>query len=871
MPFAAPSATATGRTGGLENLGVVSKIEGLQITLVDAAHRRAYGHYFSKGTERVVELDLDRQVKDMVRRDVPLQTEIASVSPGQVFKPATVTLDSRRRRALYLDWGPAGVNQFCPQSLIRTLDLATLGQVGAPLDLNERLPGFYAQGITYSSQDRRVYLTGILGCEGFLLDFASAPAVPVTIIALDAQTGQLAWATTLTKCLHAMSTALGGGSSIYRSEHLPALYVGCIRPESIVGASYPGQSGIDRIWLDPRAENPIERFQEEFFAISGNYTSTQGLLGQLLYDSGSERLFAATHSQTTPGVWIFDGKMSAWVGFVPAATESNSPIGVDQSTGHLFMRSGDDAGKGISEAIIVSDARQTPVPQGARFEFVSKYGYVTWVVDPIRHLLFAQGEIKTDAQSLTRTFVFQDKTPTLKPALPEDYDGLTSDHPEGPRTLSTYSGTLASYGVNLVYVGGIGGTTAPLYQNPFTNDQDIVPRNSLISAGDRGATIASVSFLDVRNIGATATAQQIAPDTSTENDRRTYQNQVATVGNPYGQGAATAEVASLLDWPWPAAMCLDAGGDPKDPGTTAPGGASSTHCNLDKLQASASAAESAVQTEGISIASSSAIASAAKEASGLVTTTAATVRGLVIDVPSQGSLRIGVIRLEVRTTAHGRPGTAKVSWTREIKDVTLIDANGSEVFACAVCDADALAKQVNELFDVKLKMRVPSPEITQTAKGAFAGFQKNEADHVNDVVALNESANSRIMPALQLEIYNDFQDRSRLVLQLAGIQASSTYGITPLAGEPPVDVIPPIPTIGPVPQPPFVAPPPSIEPPTDQSGGILRRITTTARFLVRSPKDALLVGLTGMLFLGMAAFAVRRRQLNALTIGRRPS
>jgi hypothetical protein len=869
----APHALARDRSG-LELLGVLPHETLTRITLIDAEHRRAYGHYYAPGnpgTERLIEYDLDRPVAQMPRRDVPLPSLF---TPTSVFNPPTVALNSQRRVAWYLDWGPEGVGSagVCPaQSLVRTIDLVTLKPGGDPWDLNLRVPGFYAEGIAYSATDRRIYVTGVLGCQAFLGEgILFAPILPVTILALDADTGALAWSTTLTKCLHSMS-AWSVGAPIYRSDLLPALYVGCMRPDNPylpVGVPYPGQAGIDRVWIDPTARGAVARFREEFFAISGNFANGDGTVGQLLFDPRSERLFLATHSVTTPGAWVFDGRMNAWVGFVPAVWATNSPIGVDPSTGHFFMRSGSDPNKGIADGIIVSDASQTPVTQGRRFDFLADIDRATWVVDPARHVLFVSGEKKVKDESIPVTYVLRDTTPTAQAVVPENYDALTSNVSESARTLSTYSGTTAGYGANVVLVGGTGGAIAPVYQGLFSSDQFFVPRNSIVSPGDRGATLASVPFLDLRNVGASATAQQIAPDTSTDNDRRTYQNQVAGIGDPVGQGDATAQAAALLDWRWPSATCLDPGGDPTEPSRTDPGGEASSHCDLDKLQARASANEGAVQTDGLTIAGSSVTSSAAKDATGLVTTTIARVRGLHLEVPDQGALRIGDVRLEVRTLAHGHAGTARVSWSREIKDAVIADGQGNVLFACAVCDPDALARQVNDLFDLKLRMHVPTPEITQTPRGAFAGFAEDEADHVNNVVALNESNSSRIMPALQLEFYNDFQDRSRILLQLAGIQANSIYGITPLPAEPPVNVIPVLPTIAPLPQQSLLpAAPPPVEPPGGGSGGIFKRLITTARFLVRSPKDALLVGLTGVLLVTTAAIAFRRRQLNALTMG----
>jgi len=865
-----PTASAEAQSN-LQYLGALPQAPGLptEISLVDAARHRAYGHrhVFGKSGrvsgDEITEYDLDRPVSRMKVRDAVLP--FSEVGLVNIFEPNQAALDEPDDLVFYLDY--AEQNTGCPlQSFVRTLSLKTLRPAGHVWDLNLQVPGFYAEGITYSPSDRLVYLVGALGCEAFnTAQTLSTPVLPVTVVALDAKSGSLVWTKTLTKCLHNVAV-YGKGGAIYKSVHFSALYFGCMRSDLSYGtAPYAGQSGIERLWADRHADTQAAlTFREEFFPISGGFSSTTGNNGQLLYDQESERLLLVTHSDTTPGAWVFDGGTSSWVGFIPARDAGNGPVGIDPSSGHVFMRNGADG------SIIVTDIRATPVPQGTPYAFHFGIPEVSGflVADPIDHLLFPLGEVKSQHNTQSKEFpvVLRDNTLSPPPEPNIDYDSLTSDIPESASTLVAFSGTATGYGANFSFIGGTGGVTAPLYQNVFTTNT--LPRNSAVSPGDRGVALSVLPSIDLRNVGASATAQEVMPDTSTDNDRRTKQGQIAESGSTIGQQAATQQVAAYMEWPWPAATCLDAGGQALDKGGPQQGGQATVHCDLGKDRASASASSGIQQIDGVTIAGSSITSQTFKDAAGIVTETLSQARGVSLEAPGSGSLRIGSIELFVKTVAHGRSKTASIEWARKIEGAVLKDAEGHEVFSCPVCNPNQLANQVNAFFDLKVRMHIPNPQITKTPHGAYASFSKSDVDYVNDLVALNDT--SRAMPALQIEIYNDYQDRSRFLVQLAGIQADSIYGISLLPSD--NFVQPP-----PLPLPKIAVPPPPVQvatnlpapPPPPARPGLIHQLVTSALLLVRSPKDALLIALTAMLFVGAATITARRRELNTLTNGRR--
>jgi hypothetical protein len=88
-------------------------------------------------------------------------------------------------------------------------------------------------------------------------------------------------------------------------------------------------------------------------------------------------------------------------------------------------------------------------------------------------------------------------------------------------------------------------------------------------------------------------------------------------------------------------------------------------------------------------------------------------------------------------------------------------------------------------------LRLPIPEGTTTPKGAFAGLGQSDADYdrertVSDQgnIVEHDKPTMRVVPALQLELYNDGQERSRVIVQLAGTENSSIYSVNKSMDDP---------------------------------------------------------------------------------------
>jgi hypothetical protein len=848
-------------SGPLAIDGVVSFDAGAMHPLaMDLVHRRLYT--ITEGSQPTLEAyDLDRPYRQML-----VDRRAFSTTSGS-YSNYFIAPDVQTQRAYVLDFDTT--DPTCPAcSLVRVLDLKQLKMTPQVWNLSNLVPNFFGEGITYSAADHRIYITGsIIGYSAFSMSVAPGPYYPMSIMAIDIESGKMAWFKTLTKCLRPMS-GYNVGAGIFRSARYAALYVACARADTnpIVGAQYFGHTGVVRLSIDPttNTSEAAAAFPEQFFETSGGFSSARGAQARTAFDYASDRFFIVSASVNTPGIWVFDGGLSAWVGFVPAATESDMGLGVDPLSGRVY--SGDGSGQ-----ILVTDGRATPVPQGKRYSMTDRPSQpdanMTYLVDPATHRVFLNVFISQHVEFIA----LKDSIPSDSRDEALDFDRLTNDVAESPDTVSTYAGDATGFGAHVVAVGGLGGASSParpgiagILYSAF------VGQTPGVSPGDRGLWM-SRSGADVRNSGATASARAITIDNLTDDTRGSLQQQVADT-NPTGEArdpknpSVEEQAAGGLSWPWPQESCLDPGDSPDAQEANDRFGAAKVECDLSKPIASVKASAPEFGLAQISIAKSSFDGKSERNAAGgIVATATAQTTGVKVHLPGYGELDIADIKQTAVTSAHGRPGTTSVTWSHAVDGVKILNASGQTQFSCEKnCDPEAVATQVNDLLGLQMHMTVPKPEMLKTPKGAFAGFQENYSQYINDLIMNNDD--SRAMPLVQLEVYNDWADKSRMMMQFAAVQASSIYTISSLGGFPsdeslgaPTFVVPPAGLMSvPPSNPPGVAasPPPSLS--------VGQQIYRSALLLVRSPKAAAAVCLMGLWIGGLIALAIRRRALGTL-------
>jgi hypothetical protein len=705
---------------------------------MDAVNRRLYTVYVS-GTTHIVEFDLDAQPVPKMLRDVDLGVKLAAKA-----RPPSVSVDSAHRRAYILnisDQGLGGV-QILDLKTLKLGALHTMAELGAP--------GIQPVGLTYSPADKRIYVVGQLtGHNANDFDPTGARVVtPAAAVALDSRVKSIEWIRPIAECQELMNT-FGEGTLVARSQHQAALYFACTRP-----GEKPGQSGVVRLWIKPKADQSAANdFPVDFFPVSGNYASGSGISGVAAFDYASERFYLLSQSVDTPGAWVLDGRLSAWVGFIGAGDSFDRGLGLDQGNGHVYIKSGHD-GK-----LIVADGRATPVPQGVKVAYDPHEG--TYPVDPVTHRAFVWTEVQEKGLAPHGEIgVLLDRTPQADSLQPPDYDGLTQDVAEGPGVATDFSGDTNGFGVRGVLVGGLGGVLSGI----GLGDAD----TANVRKGDRGLTAARLPSLDLRPVGASGTAQPLVSDTNTE---------------------AELDEAGVTEWPWPPASCLDGNGQSVGTTTSGPGGQASVSCDLAKARAEGSALFQGFDAQGISVASSSLQSRIYRDPKrGLVTESVSSARGVELSAPSGASVSIGEIRATATTVAHGRPGSAKATWERVLSEVQVLDEKGKPVEQIGHCsssaeqdDCQALVDEINKLLHMKVQLSLPQAQVIATPKGAFAGVQQSDGDYYNGQTALGQGstfaaeAASRAVPALQAVVYNDSAEKSRSVVQFAALQASSIY------------------------------------------------------------------------------------------------
>jgi hypothetical protein len=875
------SPTLAGR--GLEILGLLPDappanhyVTGDGIMDVDPSTHRLYYLWrngdVSPNVYYLREYDLGAAVPTVIR-DIAIG--VYGQGPGQVqidnISPYFASVDTRRHTLYILAETETG-----PRILV--IDLAT-GRVKAPMDVGSQVPGFAAEGITYSPRDDRLYLIGQLS-GSYLVTVVDqgfggpVPASVATVVAVSPQGAKVQWVYPVRQCQKVLDT-FAVGALIAESARERALYFACSR-----AYVYPGEAGIVRLDL-PRVANQAAfgSFRTSFFGISGYYSGN----GIAAFDPKSDRFFMQSLAFSSPGAWVFDGRLGAWVGQIAAPDASDSYMGLNQGTGHYYMGSYHNVGQSKwAGYLTVADGRGTPVPQGYVVNGLNSQRFIA--TDPGSGRLFVEMDLGLAGLGKPGQMgwvVLRDRTPNQSPLRPLNYDTLTSDAPEGPNSITNFSGDVNGYGARTLLVGGAGGAIS----FPFT--QGSPP--SEVDSYDRGFTASAVPSVDLRASGASATAQAALLDNQSDSKYQSVRGQAS----------------QLPQWPWDPATCLNAGGKPltQQKGDSSGVGQASVTCDLSHSAVDASASFGHLSSSGVSVASSSFDSRIRRDPTrGIVNHTSAEASGISISTPS-GEVTIAHVTAEANTVAHGHPGTTEATWRRVLSGIEIVNGSGNKrsVPECETTltqrggdkaprvqtdTCQQVAAEMNDALGVHARIDLFKPELDATPKGAFAGVQQTDAQYyegrtVNSqgVVFGNENPTERPVPAMQITIYNDGTEHSRALLQLAAIQASSIYTIsalgpagplpgvtTPTSGSSAPQTIPSHASASaPVTGNALAAPVVAEGPVTTVAAGNPTQSTSVSpagslAFVLRTPKEALAIAATLLLF-ACAGLLMARRQV----------
>lgn len=771
LSFVPGPSPAGGEQGPFQLVGSIPQptksLNGQWMIVVDSVGRRLYTAFGRDGNAMIGTYTIEPEVPRLLSERV-----LRAASPTPDPSPYKAFLEPARNRLYLLVTGGGGENH---EILVTGADGNAMATLRWPII--ERLPGFFAGGMTYSPEDDRIYLVGEMsGVMGVTTATPTGGAKVAggtpTVVALDPDDGSVEWVRAVPECRFPLYTQFTGSLIARSSPALPtpSLFFPCSPGGTHVGTNFPHQPGLTALRITPKASMAdAQGFDVHFHPISGNFFNgaATGIAG---YDYGSDRLFLQSLSTKTPAAWVFDAHADTWVGAITAPNNKNAWLGINQRTGHYYM--GGRGGSSVTpdEYLLVADGRARRPQNGVRGgpEFA-----------PLRYVF---SDSVTDRLFVTRDsrepiLVLKDLTDSVKPHSPTDYDAQTDDIPDAPDAFVAFSGDAGGFGARLAAVGD----TAVL--------NGTIPEGSLPQAS-RAVSLARGPSTNLQPAGAAAAAEAAAIDTTTSQNLR---------DNP-----------EAPDWPHGTETCLDGGeGTSNDPERTVNGHAAVT-CNLKSYEAAAEAQHAVKAISGVTVADARHTSRSKRTVKdGITTETESTASGVRIDVPGAGVIELGKVTAKAIAVAHGQKGTASATWTRTIADVVVKDATGKPLFASAGCTSsishdgrqargsgssqacDQLAEGVRRVLQVNVRLFFPTPEVVATPKGAFAGVLQSETDHakevaVNDQGSLfaRDSTTRRTAIGLQVDFYHDSIERSRHIVQLAGVEATSVFTINRTLSDP---------------------------------------------------------------------------------------
>lgn len=735
-----------------------------------------------------------------------------------------VAQDQSRRRALVL-----AVN---PSPRIEVIDLATLTiPQDEVVELRTVAPGFNPTGMSYHEPNDRIYIVGHFSGNS-VVDRSSPAGVIPAVVAIDAATFDVDWIQRLDpRSCPMILTSSTSGALAARSLRRPMLYVFCSAGTDAANRTYSArQNALLRVDLSGEDEvTGVAEFAMEAFPISGNYAgSAADRTGLAAFDPGSERVFLQSVDADSPGAWVFDGLRSSWVGFIPYGVRVSAELGgrlaepvfygLHPRNGRYFMAA---SFAGDSGSIVVADGRATPVDRGEPVLGPRIFGNV--LPDPSSNRLFANfsdlARIETGANSHYMVMM-RDNTQPIQSWTLADPDSRTHDLPDD-EALLIYSSQSSGYGSRHTQVGGYQGLAKRLFPTDlygsFRSPGDI-------STGPRGAVTAYVDGVGLAQSGAAAAAAVGAADEATDGDLADKTREV--------NDAAEESVLErpVYEFPYGELTCLDGADERIERRETAPGdsGTVEVECDLAAERARAASTFSGQVSETGAAGSTSYTARTYRDPErGIVTETVATSDGIQHTIVGVGTLTATRVVTESVTTANGLPGGASARWTRRVEDLQFTNALGiaEEPQTCTTIiqagpdpveddDCQRLASRYDELLGSTTRLRFPMASVVATPLGALARVVRTESDQYNADTTRDDARLS--VAGMEMEIINDGAEKSRSVVEYAGIEAFSIFTRSPIPPPPPPyvpDTPMDPPTTDPVPDPIEASPGPTVEAP----------------------------------------------------------
>lgn len=594
------------------------------------------------------------------------------------------------------------------------------------VDLSATLPaGQRVFTISLADEGRRAFLLSMVdpayqASSGY--ETVSAQAGTVTITSVDLVNRRGEWSEAVPGCSLPVTANTAPGLGYVAETN--SVYFGCTAPNGQVVKYPPVPTGVGRLVL-----GTTRTF--ELYPRAGDYLNTDSV-----FDPESGRLLlAASTSGAGVSVYAFDGRTNSWVGSI-ANEGSIGQIGIDTEHGRLYTLS--------AAGLLAADVRSTPVSQGRTSP--------SFGVDKIgpaqkRHIAVDERAGRVFLGYVQDEIVVaEDRAPYFVPPTAPDPDANTLQVDERPGvTGANYGGAAQSYGARYRFVGGYDSLLFNVV--PIGINQQFLP----LGPGTREISAAPARSLGLRNEGADASASGGDRD-------------VSNTGKDLQQGN--------VEWPFVEARCIDLGDKPMS--VSEPG--ASVECEAgSKATASASSGQSQLSGPGLAVGLGSSTTSSDVRIDaerGVVSTVTATASGISM---LGGVLKFGGVEVTATAQAHGRTGTAKSTFDRRVRDVSM---NGQRLCG-EECDEEAVARAINAAFVGVLRVDFPQPDPGKLGSpGGYEAVIRLRPEEHLEAVSLNEQGNDRIeVPGMVVSLVSDNTRPSRTIFQFAGAAAEARYGI----------------------------------------------------------------------------------------------
>lgn len=540
-------------------------------------------------------------------------------------------------------------------------------------------------------------------------------------------------------------------------------------------------------------------------------------------------LLLSADSVNGNAVYAFDPRRERFIGLVTGGAV-DQPI--DKTAGAL------DAVRGrayllTSGGILSASVRQTPLPGGKVHDVVTGDDQVTqWrlmAVAPRLHRIFITLQKRGGAQGYA---MVEDRT--IDPKVPgqDDPDSRTRQVDEEPgKTEVDRSGAAQSSGAHVVVVGGlprVANQVDPACESPsgvipedvsFERGQFngscladlVVTRGNReyslayanVDAGTATGASAEASGLfvplterptdaDVKNAGSCAagTFQGLGASADDLAGYRQFCDQVQdrmvspAIGDDLRRGTqGGGESRAGKGFPVPSALCNDFGGDPSADSeprdhkrqvvratAACDGGAAAVTGQAEAMGLPLPAP--ALGTIGVERLWSD--VRTFLSPGGQVTVGTAVAEGVTV-----GPLRLGQITTTSISRAKGRTGTAEVGFWRRWCGVQLDGVTVSE--GCVDPGSPEVASLIDTVNGLPGRARLSVPDVSSV--GTPGGYQAVVTKHPDERAA-DQAVNdddSQTVSGLQIVVYNDgTEGRSRVIVQLAGVQTEARYAVVVL-------------------------------------------------------------------------------------------